>query len=120
MLIDACGGSRAFADSVRGSLLAKLGTPDALGPEHPLFNISSDGMTDLTKPRLRLFAMENYGKAPLRFNTIHLGKGDLIVTDLDKRPAGHEHVGHRRVSARICARVHQELDSVDHEACGAH
>jgi hypothetical protein len=56
---------------------------ETVDASHPLLNRSSDGMVDLTRPKLRLFDLETYAQAPFRCSILHLGKGDLIVTNVD-------------------------------------
>jgi hypothetical protein len=86
LFIDSCGGSKKFSDAVEKGLLSKIAGDDefdVINDAHPLLNISSDGMLDLTKPRLRLFDVDSNDTTPFRCRILHLGKGDLIVTDLD-------------------------------------
>jgi hypothetical protein len=86
LFIDACGGSKEFSDAVEKDLLSKIADESEfhlVNESHPVLNISSDGMVDLTKPRLRLFDVDSNDTTPFRCRILHLGKGDLIVTDLD-------------------------------------
>jgi hypothetical protein len=86
LFIDACGGSSAFSDSVNKNLIDKIAADaqlETIDASHPLLNATSDGMLDLTKPQLRLFNWETDQNSPFRCSILHLGKGDLIVTDLD-------------------------------------
>jgi hypothetical protein len=86
LFIDSCGGSSAFADSVKKNLIEKLSTdmqPEEIGASHPLLNNTSQGMLDLTSPKLRLFDVDQYDADPFRCSILHLGKGDLIFCDID-------------------------------------
>jgi hypothetical protein len=40
-------------------------------------------MVDVTTPKLRPFANEEFGKQPQRFVGVHLGQGDVYMTTLD-------------------------------------
>ena len=86
LLIDACGGSPAFNESVQKNLLPKLFPSNQLqqlDASHALLSASGDAMSDLGKPQYRPFAIETRGKTPGGLWTFSAGKGQVIVSDLD-------------------------------------
>jgi hypothetical protein len=88
LLVDLCGGSGPFDKSLQSSLYYKSfnSTPShVLSPNHPLLSAKADGMSDLSKPVLRLYATEVLGRSnglglP---EEITAGKGHVILTSLD-------------------------------------
>jgi hypothetical protein len=86
LLIDACGGSPAFNESVQKNLLPRLFPSNQLqqlDASHALLTASGDAMSDLGKPQYRPFVIETRGKSPGELSTFAAGKGQVIVSDLD-------------------------------------
>jgi hypothetical protein len=86
LLIDACGGSKAFADSIQQSLLRKLfldTRPTSLDPNRPPLK-GDDGdlkeLIDLSKPRLRP-EMPESAQTPIL--TVRAGNGQVLFMRLD-------------------------------------
>lgn len=88
LLIDLCGGTGPFDKGIQSSLLLKSFAANAshvLSPNHPMLSAGADGMTDLSRPALRPYAIEVLGRAnglglP---EEIAAGKGHVIFTSLD-------------------------------------
>jgi hypothetical protein len=81
LLIDACGGSRAFADSVRTGLLARAfpGTsPRLVGTSDPILGHGQAWMDEIEKILTRGDITQSRG-----LQTITAGKGAVVFTDLD-------------------------------------
>ncbi|MCY2953125.1 MAG: DUF4159 domain-containing protein [Planctomycetota bacterium] len=80
LLIDSCGGSERFSQSVAALLqkLAPTQKPTLMGFKHRLFTPALPAMDDLTRPQLR-----PYAKLPPQFQTLTIGKGKVISTPLD-------------------------------------
>jgi hypothetical protein len=86
LFIDSCGGSALFADAVNKGLVAKVAGDtelDTIQALHPLLNRSAEGMLDLSKPQSRSFDWATEQNTPYQCHILHLGKGDLIVCDVD-------------------------------------
>jgi hypothetical protein len=100
LLVDNCGGSGAFAESLRATLKAAFPSVPlrAMPPEHPLLDSMPHGMSAVSKPRLRIYAAEQLraeAKAagtttqpsPSRrdgtFEYLAAGKGHVVFTTLD-------------------------------------
>ncbi len=86
LFIDSCGGSRAFADSVRKGLIDPITGEteiETISAAHPLLNRSGEAMLDLTHPRFRLFDWAADQNDAFQCRIAHIGKGDLIFTPLD-------------------------------------
>lgn len=85
LLIDACGGSKAFADSVESKLLPKLfpdSRPMALSPEQGILrSAGAIGMKDLAEPQLRPGEAVNQIRNPLQI--VMAGKGRIVFSRLD-------------------------------------
>ncbi len=80
LLIDSCGGSEPFSQSV-ASILARLAPtqkPTLLDFKHRLFTPALPAMDDLTTPQLR-----PYAKTAPSFHVLPLGKGKVLSTPLD-------------------------------------
>lgn len=87
LLIDAAGGDVAFADSAR-KVLEQIFTESEFAPlptGHSLFRPSASGMDDLTKPRVRVFAIEKFGTGAAipRLESLAAGKGHVLLSPLD-------------------------------------
>lgn len=87
LFIDMCGGQGAFEESVRTQLFAGAFPnvyPQNLSPDHPLVNKGPPGMEDLTRTRLRPYAIEKLGEGGRDFPFIlQVGRGHVISTSLD-------------------------------------
>src|SRR4051812_11226297 len=85
LLVDACGGSGAFANRIE-EWLAKL-DPNAklepMSPDDEFLKKSDAGSIDLGPERLRLYATQQLGGNGPRLKTMKLGKGRVIFTPLD-------------------------------------
>ena len=85
LLIDSCGGGGAFAQSA-DDLLSRAfpgASPDLVQPTDPLLSPGSDGMQDLSKPRLRPFTVDVLGSHAGAFRSIRWGAGHVVFTPLD-------------------------------------
>jgi hypothetical protein len=85
MLIDSCGGSSAFATSMR-TAVGKAFKDQALSPlqrTHKLMNASAPGMYDLTNIRRRAYVTEQLKNAGGGFEILHFGKGCIIFSEFD-------------------------------------
>ncbi|MEA2711908.1 MAG: hypothetical protein QOF78_4509 [Phycisphaerales bacterium] len=86
LLVDACGGSGAFANRIE-DWLARLDPAAKLEPMPPddeFLKPSPDaGSIDLGPERLRLYATQQLGPNGARLKTMKLGKGRVIFTPLD-------------------------------------
>jgi hypothetical protein len=85
LLIDACGGSAAFADSMQ-ALLARAfpgSALQALAADQPPLAKSGEGTQDLTRPLLRPFVIERMGKTASGLRILKQGKGVVIYSPLD-------------------------------------
>jgi hypothetical protein len=89
LLIDQCGGSGPFDQSVQETLLPKAFPGAALRPmpmdTHPLFRGGprDSGTEDLTKARLRPFNPDRAGNAERPFSDFTFGQGRVIFTPVD-------------------------------------
>jgi hypothetical protein len=86
LLIDACGGSREFADSIESRSLPRL-FPQIraipLAVEQGILSEDSEhGMLDLTEPRLRADAAEN-ASARAQMLIVNAGAGRIVFSRLD-------------------------------------
>ena len=85
LLIDNCGGSPAFAASVQ-TLLTKAfpnTKPQAMKGDHPLLKGDGAALTDLSKPRLRPYALAKLGPPSPHLHLLTGGKGTVIYSDID-------------------------------------
>ena len=84
LIVDACGGSQPFLDSVRDNLLAKA-FPGARGEKppanHPL--MVPVGEQELLVPRLRPYTAEALKDGVPDLGVIRAGKGSVILSPLD-------------------------------------
>jgi hypothetical protein len=85
LLIDTIGGSGKFTDSTTAWLASLFGAEalQPLDPASPILKGGGNGMTDVSKPILRLYAIEKIGNAPGRLKSLTFGKGRVIVSSLD-------------------------------------
>lgn len=86
LLIDTTGGSPAFDDSARNSLLAAAFPsiiPRLLSPTHPVLQPGRPGMTNVSHPLFRAYTHEKSGTAASRFDYFKAGKGHVISTSAD-------------------------------------
>lgn len=84
LLVDACGGSQPFYESVRDDLLARA-FPGAKGEkvaqDHPL--LWPAGETESLSPKVRAYATEVFmGDVP-EISVIQAGKGRVVVSPID-------------------------------------
>lgn len=89
LIIDSCGGSPEFTDSVLSDFLPTVFANQelaAVGPEHPLLvkTARDAGAGDLDKPALRTYVLQRFGRggAP-RLRGMRVGKGYVIFSPLD-------------------------------------
>jgi hypothetical protein len=86
LLIDACGGSANFGQSMTTGLLPKVfadAKMSIVSGEHPLLAGTGEGMENLAKPSLRASAEQKLGKAAGRIEMYRLGKGRVIYSSID-------------------------------------
>jgi hypothetical protein len=87
VVIDPCGGSPTFREAVTTQLVAKAfaGVPSRqLAAGHPLLSAGAPGMDDLSKPRLRPYAIEAFKEVGSgTITTLSSGKGHVILLSLD-------------------------------------
>ena len=86
VLIDACGGSGEFADSMRKSVSAAFGgKPLAhVAPSHPILSAGNPGMADLSKPQFRPYVLDKVGgRLAGGFEMLSAGRGHVILSPLD-------------------------------------
>jgi hypothetical protein len=84
LLIDACGGSTAFAESVQNDLLSKAFPgvdPQPLPPDHPL--LKAAGENEPLMPKFRPFTGELFKDSEPKLKLLTAGKGFVAVTPLD-------------------------------------
>ena len=85
LLIDSCGGSEPFIDSMRKALgtvffdskLARV------TPAHPLLSKGPPGMTDLGIAKVRMYVTEKVGQHHGGFEILSAGKGHVILSTMD-------------------------------------
>jgi hypothetical protein len=85
LVIDACGGQQAFAQSIEESFLPRAFPGSTMMPipdNHPLLVASRSGANDLSHPMRRGFANEHHGKE-LPLEVMPFGKGWVIFSRLD-------------------------------------
>src|SRR5205085_7839073 len=84
LLIDSCGGSKAFADSVKPALTKIFAKELTAVPSgHPIIIGAGEGMADLTKPLLRTYAAMQTRDHPPVLQMLKLGEGAVIYSDID-------------------------------------
>jgi hypothetical protein len=85
LLVDACGGSPAFAESAIAAISAAFPEhpPQVMSRDHPLFDPGAPGMDDLRKPRLRRYALERSISGDTRPRMLRSGRGAVIFSDQD-------------------------------------
>jgi hypothetical protein len=89
LLIDQCGGTGPFDQSVLDMLLARSfpgKSPTPLDPvTHPMFRASGPerGMDDLAKPRLRQFAVQGRVSETMPISGFAAGNGHVVFTPID-------------------------------------
>lgn len=87
LIADVCGGSPDAVIAVRAQLIKACGEKasfQSLADDHPLLNASGDGMINLGKPRLRVYAVGKLGvsNGPTP-ELLEFGKGAIILSPLD-------------------------------------
>ena len=86
VLIDACGGSTPFADSIRKSLTAVFENCPLtrIPPSHPILQPGPPGMADLSKPLVRPYVIDKLGPHFAGdLEILAAQKGHVIVSPLD-------------------------------------
>lgn len=90
LLIDACGGSRLFQESIRKNWLPKVfagSVPRVLSEDDPILTGNIPGMkqgaAELGKPQLRPFSTQVARPTNLAPMEIRLGSGRVIISELD-------------------------------------
>jgi uncharacterized protein DUF4159 len=89
LLIDQCGGTGAFDQSVTDALLPRAfpgSKPAPLNPtEHPLFRggAPTSGMDDLSKPKIRQFGTQGRVNEATPILGFAAGRGHVIYTPID-------------------------------------
>ena len=79
LLIDACGGSGAFAQSIQRIFAGS--TP--IAANDPMLQAWAPGMEDVALAVLRPYAQKQLGKAAGKLEQIQLGKGRIIISGID-------------------------------------
>jgi hypothetical protein len=85
LLVDACGGQTAFADDVRGGLLARAfpgASLQPMPPSHPMLQATRPGADDLANLTLRPYAMQLVGP-DVKLQMLSFGKGVVVFSPLD-------------------------------------
>jgi hypothetical protein len=87
LFVDLAGGAGVFEEFMRTKLFAEAfpnGFLMTLPSDHPLLNAGLPGMSDLTHPRLRAYALEQLGTAKNEFPSFfNAGRGHVIFTPHD-------------------------------------
>ena len=86
LLIDLAGGGGAFDETIRTSLLFPAFNNSnllAIQPNHPLLQAGNSGMENLSRLRLRPYAIEKIGTGGGSIHYLKAGKGHVIFTSLD-------------------------------------
>jgi hypothetical protein len=85
LLVDACGGSPAFAESANAAIASAFPEQQlkVMSVDHALFDPGAPGMDDLRKPRLRRFSLERGVQGDTRPRMLRSGRGAVIVSDQD-------------------------------------
>jgi uncharacterized protein DUF4159 len=86
VLVDACGGAGDFSAGLESSLYLKTfstAPPRTISSSHPVLCGGADGLEDLSRPRLRAFAVESVGAEGGFPEEIAAGRGHLLTTRLD-------------------------------------
>jgi len=85
LLIDACGGSGVFAQSIQRILARAIpqNRSQALATSDPMFQPLAPGMEDIGQAVLRPYAEQKLGKGAGRLEQIQIGKGRIIISGID-------------------------------------
>lgn len=86
VLIDCCGGSGRFADSIRNSLARTFGQSrlQQISRHHPVLQAGPPGMSDLSKPKFRQIILDKLGpRFAAGLEMLSVGKGHLIFSPHD-------------------------------------
>ena len=86
LLIDVTGGENSFGEQLQSDLFGNAfpdTPPRAIGPNHPLLSDQFSGMDDLSRPRLRQYAIDQLGAHAGLPEEIPAGKGHVLFTNLD-------------------------------------
>jgi len=85
LIVDACGGSGPFAQSIQRMLARAMpqNRPKAVAATDSLLKASTPGMEDIGAAVLRPFAEQKLGKNAGRLEQIESGKGRIIISGID-------------------------------------
>lgn len=86
LLIDPCGGSPAFAASIKTGLLATAFADKQLAPlptTHPVIAGKGEGVTNIVKPQVRPYVFKTLGQKFPPLQILEVGKGALVMSELD-------------------------------------
>jgi hypothetical protein len=86
IFVDMCGGSGDFYAGLESSLYLKAFADAPLrtvAGSHPLLSGDQSGMDDLSRPRLRIFAIESLGADGGAPQELSAGRGHIVTTRLD-------------------------------------
>lgn len=83
LLIDPCGGSKPFADSIRASLISDPSKATALPADHALLAGRGPGMTAIPKAQVRPYVYKAIGNKFTAPRVSNVGKGAILFSDLD-------------------------------------
>lgn len=86
LIVDLCGGTGPFDESVRTHLFAQAfpeALPRVMGANHPLLVAGPPGMLDISHPRLRPYTVELLGNGGGYPSIFAAGKGHVIFTSFD-------------------------------------
>ncbi|MGH7177917.1 MAG: DUF4159 domain-containing protein [Tepidisphaeraceae bacterium] len=87
LLIDPCGGSRAFADSIRQQTLPRLvpgASPVDLSEKSAILSGTRTGMVNVVPLKLRPWSAEQLGSSSAPpIQTLRVGKGEIIFSQVD-------------------------------------
>jgi hypothetical protein len=86
LFVDSCGGQKPFADAVRSQLIAKLAPGQQLVPmsqDHSFLLEALPGMLKLAPLQTRSFTGEALGENVPQLQTMRVGAGMVIFSDLD-------------------------------------
>jgi len=85
LIIDSCGGSGPFAQSMQRLFARAMpqSSSKAVAASDPMLQASYPGMDDIGQAILRPYAEQKLGKGAGRLEQIQLGKGRIIVSGID-------------------------------------
>jgi hypothetical protein len=85
LLIDSCGGGKAFNDSVAAMLATAFPgqQPALLKTDHPLLAGKGAGLTQIAKPQVRPYVFRTIGQGFPKLQILQAGKGAVLLSQLD-------------------------------------